>query len=260
MLLAIDVGNTHTVYGAWDGSKWAAIWRRRTDPDDTEDELGVWLKGLFDLQGLPWEVDIAICASVVPAVNSVLERLAQRWLGGDLKFLRNGAQVGIHVTYDPPTAVGADRIANALAALEQFQPPIVVVDLGTATTFDTIDAQGTYLGGAIMPGVIVSSEALFARAARLPHVDQLSFVAPESAIGKNTMHALQSGLMYGYAGAIDSLATRISAELGGNVKVIATGGLGAMFLGLCQTLQSYEPNLTLDGLRIASSKLCRDAG
>jgi type III pantothenate kinase len=251
MLLAIDVGNTHTVIGVHDGASWRAMWRRSTDANDTEDQIGVWLKGLFDLSGLPWCIDSAICASVVPALDAALDKMCETWLGVRLRFLRRGDQVGLAVSYEPPTAVGADRLANALGALEKYRPPIVVVDFGTATTFDAIDAEGTYVGGAILPGVMVSSQALFGRAAKLPAVE---FKAPENAIGRTTVQSLQSGIMFGYAGAIDSLAAKISTELG-EAKIIATGGLGALFLGLCECLEAYEPTLTLDGLLVASQRL-----
>jgi type III pantothenate kinase len=251
MLLAIDVGNTNTVVGVWDGSAWLALWRRRTEPEETEDQLAVWLKGLFDLKGLPWKVDSAICASVVPAMDGVLDKLCERYLDVRLRFVRTGAEVGLDVTYRPPTAVGADRIANALGALDKYTPPVIVVDFGTATTFDSIDATGAYVGGAILPGVNISSQALFDRAAKLPAVE---FRAPETALGRDTVHSLQSGIMFGYAGAIDALARRISAELGG-AKVIATGGLGSLFLGLCESIEELEPTLTMDGLRVASERL-----
>jgi type III pantothenate kinase len=159
------------------------------------------------------------------------------------------------VDYEPADAVGADRIANVMAALRTFRPPLIIVDFGTATTFDAVDSFGRYLGGAILPGVGVSSEALFARAARLPHVDQLSLTPPEAAIGRTTVGALRSGIVFGYAGAVDALVGRIGRELGGTPKVIATGGLGSMFLGVCESLSEYVPNLTLDGLRLAWDKL-----
>ena len=252
MLLAIDVGNTHTVCGVWQEGKWLAIWRRNTSIHVTEDELVVWLKGMFDLSGIPWQVEGAICGSVVPQVDGIWSKVSDRWLGVPLKFLKRGSDVGLKVEYDPPHAVGADRLANALGALERFKPPIVVVDFGTATTFDTIDGAGSYIGGAILTGVTLSSQALFDKAAKLPQVE---YVAPDHAIGRNTVQSLQSGIMFGYAGAIDSLARRIDAELGGGTKIIATGGLGGMFLGLCETIESYEPTLTLDGLVIASERL-----
>lgn len=251
MLLAIDVGNTHTVVGLWDGEEWVALWRRRTDPEDTEDELAVWLKGLFDLHCLPWKVDAAVCGSVVPAMDDILDKLCDRFLRVRLQFLRTGDQVGLNVDYSPPHGVGADRLANALGALEKYDPPIIVVDFGTATTFDAIDGTGSYVGGAILPGVRIASRALFDRAAKLPQVE---LRAPATALGKDTAHSLQSGIMFGYAGSVDALSRRISDELGG-ATVIATGGLGSHFLGLCESLQAFEPTLTLDGLRIASERL-----
>lgn len=251
MLLAIDVGNTHTVYGVYNGQEWIALWRRRTDPEETEDQIAVWLKGLFDLNGLLWAVGGIVCASVVPAMDDVLDKLGERWLKRRVRFLRRGVDVGVKVDYDPPHAVGADRIANALGALAKYDPPIVVVDFGTATTFDSIDREGTYVGGAILPGVRVSSQALFDRAAKLPTVE---YKAPATAVGKNTVHSLQSGIMLGYASAIDGLAARISEELGG-AKVVATGGLGSLFLGLCECLEVYEPTLTLDGLLVANERM-----
>lgn len=251
MLLAIDVGNTNTVVGVWNGSEWLSLWRRRTDPEETEDQLAVWLKGLFDLCDIPWKVDSAICASVVPSMDGVLDKLCEQYLNVRLRFLRTGANVGMEVTYNPPHAVGADRIANALGALEKYAPPIIVVDFGTATTFDSIDRNGTYVGGAILPGVGISSQALFDRAAKLPQVE---FRAPETALGRDTVHSLQSGIMFGYAGAIDALAGRISTELGG-ARIVATGGLGSLFLGLCETIEALEPTLTMDGLRVASERI-----
>lgn len=250
MLLAIDVGNTHTVVGVHDGDAWLAMWRRSTNANDTEDEIAAWLHALFDMSGLPWQVDRAICASVVPGIDDVLDKMCERWLKVRLSFLRRGEDVGLPVTYEPPTAVGADRLANALGALAKYEAPIVVVDFGTATTFDAIDANGTYVGGAILPGVRLSSQALFDRAAKLPQVE---FRAPETALGRNTVHSLQSGIMYGYAGAIDALASKIGQEMG-NAKVIATGGLGGLFLGICECIEAYEPTLTLDGLLIADAR------
>jgi type III pantothenate kinase len=252
MLLAIDIGNTHTVCGVWSDGRWLAIWRRATVVSVTEDELVAWLRGMFDISEVPWKIDSAICGSVVPQVDAIWSKLAERWLHLTLHFVKTGSDVGLPVDYEPPHAVGADRIANALGALERFKPPIIVVDFGTATTFDSIDVNGTYVGGAILPGVTLSSEALFSKAAKLPTVP---YAAPATALGRNTVHSLQSGIMLGYAGAIDTLADRISEELGGNVKVIATGGLGSLFLGLCRTIESYEPTLTLDGLVIASERL-----
>lgn len=252
MLLAIDVGNTHAVFGLWNGAAWKAIWRRHTDPADTEDQLAVWLKGVHELSGLPLGVDAAIIASVVPQMDTNLHLLVKKWLGTQPIFLRGGDSVGLPVDYDPPHAVGADRIANALGALAKLRPPIIVVDFGTATTFDSIDRSGAYVGGAILPGVGVSSQALVEHAAKLPQID---LVPPPSAIGKNTVHSLQSGVMLGYAGAIDALATQIDKELGGGATIISTGGLGRVFEGLCRSISAHDETLTLDGLVIAYERL-----
>ncbi|MCB8933107.1 MAG: type III pantothenate kinase [Fimbriimonadaceae bacterium] len=250
MLWAIDVGNTHTVVGLWDGDAWRSVWRRSTDAEATEDELAAWIKAMCELDGVEMAASGVVCASVVPAMHSAIARLGGKWLGSEPRFLDRGDQVGLVVTYDPPHAVGADRLANALGALDRFEPPIVVVDFGTATTFDAIDRQGAYVGGAILTGIEVSSQALFGRTAKLPQVE---LVAPERAIGRTTVESLQSGLVLGYAGAIDTLAARMSDELGG-ARVLATGGLGSQFAALCAQIASYEPHLTLDGLRIAFAR------
>ncbi len=252
MLLAIDVGNTHTVFGAWEGAAWVGLWRRATNIHDTEDELAAWLKAIFDLEGISFKIDEAVCCSVVPTMDRALSLLCTKWLRTELQFLKTGCDVGLKVEYDPPHAVGADRIANALGALAKYSPPVIVVDFGTATTFDAIGPTGSYLGGAILTGVKLSSQALFDRAAKLPQVE---FKAPATALGRNTVHSLQSGIMLGYAGAIDTLAGKISKEMGGNAKVIATGGLGSLFVGLCESIEAYEPTLTLEGLLIAHERL-----
>lgn len=255
MLLAIDVGNTHAVFGLWDGAAWRAIWRRSTNPAETEDELAVWLNGVHELACLPMDIDAVSIASVVPQMDTNLSLLASKWLHVKPVFVRDGKSVGLKVDYDPPHAVGADRVANALGALAKFKPPIVVVDFGTATTFDTIDRDGVYVGGAILPGVTISSQALVEHTAKLPQID---LVAPATAIGKNTVHSLQSGVMLGYAGAIDALAGRINAELGGDATIISTGGLGKVFQGLCHSISAYDETLTLDGLVIGHRRLTID--
>ncbi len=254
MLLAIDIGNTNSVFGLWDGSAWLGVWRRATAPEETEDQLAVWLKGLFDLRGVEFKIDAAICASVVPQMVDTVSMLCWHWLHVKARFLTGGQAVGLEVCYEPASAVGADRIANALAVLTLGPPPAIVVDFGTATTFDTIDGGGRYIGGAILPGILISSQALAARTAKLP---QIAFEAPERAVGRTTVESLQSGVMLGYAGAIDALAARIKSELGGQARVVSTGGLGKLFVTLCAEVDSYHPNLTLDGLVIAH---CRMAG
>lgn len=251
MLWAIDVGNTHTVVGLYD-TQWRATWRLATHSGDTEDQLAATLQGLCYLASLPFAADQLIVGSVVPSVNTVWRSFASEWLQTNAVFLNNGAQVGLSVTYDPPHAVGADRIANALAGVERYGAPLVVVDFGTATTFDTIDRQGQYVGGAILPGVLVSLQALATKAAKLPEVD---LGAPDHAIGRNTVDALRSGVMFGYAGSVDAIARRIKQELGGDAKVIGTGGLAPLFRTLSQEMEAIEPNLTLDGLRLALERI-----
>ncbi len=247
MLLAIDVGNSHTVFGIHDGKEWLATWRHQTDVETTEDELAAWLIQLMSVAGISGPVTQIACASVVPGINQILGLLGQKYFDCEVLFLTGNSNHGVKVDYNPPNAVGADRIANAIAALAQYPAPIIVVDFGTATTFDVIDKDGVYVGGAILAGPITSMQSLVSRTAKLPSID---LVAPETAIGKHTTHSIQSGVMFGYAGAIDALVGRISNELEGTPKVIATGGLGKVFNGLCESIESYDEMLTLDGIRM----------
>lgn len=249
MLWAIDIGNTQTVLGIHDGNRWVATWRHDTNAERTEDEMAGLLKPLLDLNGLDFaSAQGMIVASVVPPVDNNWERFGVKYLNCKPVFLRTGNQVGLPVVYDPPSAVGADRIANALGALAQYQPPVVVVDFGTATTFDCVNANGEYAGGSIMPGILVSLSSLVGRTAKLPAI---AIEAPKRAVGQNTIESLQSGVVLGYAEAIDGLARRIKAELGENTTIIATGGLGRVFVDLCEMISAYDPVLTLDGLKIA---------
>lgn len=252
MLWAIDVGNTHLVVGVHDGTAWRATWRLASALESTEDDFAARLSSLAGLTGLTMCATGVIVASVVPSVDETLRRFGKRWLKSDVVFLRSGDQVGLEVTYDPPRAVGADRIANALGALKLVNPPVVVVDFGTATTFDAIDASGAYIGGAILPGVELAMLALAGRTAKLPKVE---LSAPAQAIGRTTAESLQSGLMLGYAGAIDALAEKFTQELGNDPVLIATGGLSGHFMSLCKMLHRHEPLLTLDGLRLAWDRL-----
>jgi type III pantothenate kinase len=247
MLWAIDVGNTHTVVGLYDGS-WRHLWRLDTHHYSTEDELAQMLKGLCDIDGVGFFADGVAVASVVPRLDVVIEAFVQKRFGIPPFFLRTGDQVGLAVDYTPRDAVGADRLANAIGALARYKPPLIVVDFGTATTFDTVDGQGAYVGGAIMPGPEVAAASLASRTAKLPSV---ALEPPAAAIGKNVTNSLQSGLVLGYADAIDGLARRIKGELGGQAKVVATGGLGKVFAELCSEIEEYDPHITLDGLRIA---------
>ena len=251
MLLAIDVGNSHTVFGLHDGDRWVDTWRHRTNIESTEDELAAWLKSMFDLAKHPFEVQSAVCASVVPGIDRTLKLLTRSYFNVDLKFLTGAAAHGVQVDYEPKSSVGADRIANALGALAIQNGPIVVVDFGTATTFDVIDAANTYIGGAILAGPLTSLSALVKNTAKLPAID---LRAPEKAIGKNTSHSIASGVMFGYAGAINELIRKITEELGQRPVVISTGGLGEIFTELCEGIDSYNPMLTLEGLRLFAKK------
>lgn len=256
MTWAIDIGNTQTVIGLWDGSEWKAMWRLETDRHRTEDELAVLLEGLCRLEGLSFGASSAIGASVVPqAMDSVTRMFADRF-GVITQWLIRGDQVDLAVSYDPPHAVGADRLANALGALALFPAPVVIVDFGTATTFDVVDARGTYAGGAILPGVIVSMEALASRAAKLP---QIALREPARAIGRNTVESLEAGVLFGAAGAIEELAARITEELETPPTILATGGLGEVFVRLCPSIHRYCPTLTLDGLIIALARMRGEA-
>lgn len=251
-LWCIDVGNTQTVVGIHDGTGWLAVWRLGTSIEVTEDELAVAISGLCTLKGIPFQGSGLIVGSVVPGVEDAWRRFADKHLDLDAVFLRDGASVGLPVSYQPPNAVGADRIANALGALELYAPPIVVVDFGTATTFDCVDASGTYAGGVIMAGPVVALQALVGRTSKLPNV---AFEPPATVIGKETTTALQSGAVLGYADAIQGLALRIVRELGPGTSVMSTGGLGESFSKLCPSITNHLPTLTLDGLRIAYSRL-----
>ena len=251
MLLAIDVGNTHTVFAVTEGDQWLAMWRRPTHIEATEDILAVWLRSLFDMSCLDWRVSRAICSSVVPALNGTLDRFCEQWLQVRLQFLTDPAAVGIETDYDGH--LGSDRIANVLGALSKYDPPFIIVDCGTATTFEVVDERGVFVGGAIMPGLEVTSQALTSKTSRLPQVE---LTVPDRVLAKNTVDAMRSGLMFGYAGSIDTIVKKLIAETEmKDPQVIATGGLGSVVTGPSCTITEYDPTLTLDGLAIASERL-----
>jgi type III pantothenate kinase len=248
MLLAVDVGNTQTVLGLFDGERLAEHWRVATEAERTGDELAALLSDLLSLRGLGFDDVSAIClSSAVPLLVRSYQELAERHIGAPLLVLGPGTRTGIPILYDDPREVGPDRIANAVAARERYGAPCIVVDFGTSTNFDAVSAQGEYVGGVLAPGIEVSMDALFARAARLTKVD---FVEPETVIGKTTVSALQSGLVYGFAGQVDGIVERIRAELGDNAPVIATGGLAELIAPHSRTIEKVDPLLTLDGLRL----------
>src|ERR671911_175324 len=243
MLLAVDAGNTQTVFGLFQDGELGEHWRVATERDRTGDELGVLLSGLLDLDS----VDGICLSSTVPPLVQAYEDFGERWAHAPVLVVGPGAKTGIPIRYDDPREVGPDRIANAVGALERYGAPAIVVDFGTSTNFDVVSPEGEYVGGVLAPGIEVSMDALFARAARLTKVD---FVEPETVIGKTTVSALQSGLVYGFAGQVDGIAERIRVELGDNAPVIATGGLAELIAPHSRTIEKVDPFLTLEGLRI----------
>jgi len=243
MLLAVDVGNTQTVLGLFEGERLADSFRLATDRSRTGDELGVTLGALFELE----DADGICLSTTVPALQREWERVAERWAHAPLLTVGPGVKTGIPIRYDDPREVGPDRIVNAVAACERYGPPCIVVDFGTSTNFDIVSPEGEYVGGVLAPGIEISMEALFARAARLTKVD---FVEPETVIGKTTVASLQSGLVYGFAGQVDGIVERMRSELGDTAPAIATGGLAELIAPHARTIERVDPLLTLDGLRL----------
>jgi type III pantothenate kinase len=243
MLLAVDVGNTQTVFGLFRDGELGDTRRVATEADRTGDELGVLLSGLIDL-----DVVEGIClASSVPAVVRSYEDFAARWAAAPILAIGPGTRVGIAIRYDDPREVAPDRIANAVGARERYGSPCIVVDFGTSTNFDVVSAEGDFVGGVLAPGIEVSMDALFARAARLFRVD---FSAPPAVIGKTTGSALQSGLVYGFTGQVDEIVARIRGELGSDARAVATGGLADLIAPHSRTIETVDPFLTLEGLRL----------
>jgi type III pantothenate kinase len=247
-LLAVDAGNTNVVVGAYRGEKLLATWRTATDHDRTEDELAVTLDALLRQEGLSLaEMDALVLGSVVPPLTTAITRLADRYLRGKAVVIGPGVKTGVRLRVDNPSEVGADRIANTLAAHRRYGGPVVIVDFGTTTNFDVVSAEGDFLGGSFAPGLEVSAESLFSRASRLFAV---GLTPPKEAIGKNTADCLRSGLMFGYVGLVEGLLTRIQAELPAKAKVIATGGLASTIAPLTTTIEKVDDDLTLEGLRL----------
>jgi type III pantothenate kinase len=251
MLLAIDVGNTNTVVGLYDGETLLADWRMATDHNKMPDEWAASLITLLAHRSHTLdEIDAAICSSVVPPVTTAMREMAEDYLHTPLLIVEPGIKTGVKVVVDNPREVGADRIVNTLAAHMRYGGPAIVIDFGTATTFDVVSPEGEYLGGAIAPGLRVASDALFRLTAQLRRIE---LVAPRSSIGKNTNNAMQSGVVWGYVGLVEGLVTRIKAdmgEMGSNAKVIATGGLARLIAAHTDCMDIVDPNLTLDGLRM----------
>jgi type III pantothenate kinase len=248
MLLAVDVGNTQTHLGAFNGSELLEHWRFQSRAGATGDELAERVKGLLDLRGCEFEgVDALVVSSVVPPLGTEYEAMAARYLAAPCLSVGPGIKTGMAIRIDNPLEVGADRLVNAVAAYARVGGACVVVDFGTGINFDAVSAEGEYLGGAIAPGVEISLTALTERGARIPRID---LGEPEAAIGRSTKGAMQSGVIFGFAGLIDGLARRFTAELGEGTEFIATGGLASAIVPFCETIDVVDDLLTLTGLRL----------
>jgi type III pantothenate kinase len=248
MLLVIDVGNTNTVLGVFEGKDLRVQWRLSTNRGQTADEYGILIRNLFTLDAVPFDrINGIMIASVVPTLDPLLEEMAAEYFHIKAVFLGPGTRTGMSIRYDNPLEVGADRIADAVAAFEKYGGPCIVVDFGTGINFDVVSEKGEYLGGAIAPGIGIAAEALFQRAARLPRVE---IREPQKVIGTNTVASMQSGLFYGAVGAVDGILDRLAAALGGKPKVIATGGQASLIAAASKFKPPVDPSLTLDGLRI----------
>jgi type III pantothenate kinase len=252
MLLAMDVGNTNIVFGVFDGESLKGNYRFSTSLDRTADEYGQIMLSFLNHSGIQAEdITDTIISSVVPPLNDTLNMMVRKYFKCHPILVDPGIKMGINIKYENPREVGADRIVNAVAAVALYGKPVIVVDFGTATTFCAISDKGEYLGGAIAPGVQISLEALFHTAAKLSWVE---LKKPKRVIGKNTIESMQSGIYYGYVGLVDGMVRRFIAELGGNPRVIATGGLAELIAPESSTIQEVCPLLTLEGLRIIFEK------
>jgi type III pantothenate kinase len=252
MLLAVDVGNTESVFGVYDGDKLLARWRISTEASKTADEHAALFRTLLGSAGIDFHSIDAVCMScVVPPMQGALEEMAVDLFGVHPLVVGPGIKTGLSILYDNPREVGADRIVNAVAAYEEYGGPTVIVDIGTATTFCAISAQGEYLGGAIAPGLGIAAQALFSRAAKLPRV---AFVRPKTVIGKDTVSSIQSGLINGYIELVDGMVRRVSKELAGDPTVIGTGGLIDIIAEHSSTIQHVDHLLTLKGLKLIHEK------
>lgn len=252
MLLVIDVGNSNNVIGLFSNGKLLTHWRIRTERNRTADEYWVLIKEFILLNQAETEtIDDIVIACVVPPLAPILKEMARKYFSCDPLIVGPGIKTGISILYRNPAEVGADRIVNSVAAYEKYGGPIIIIDFGTATTFDAVSKKGEYLGGVIFPGVEISMEALFAKAARLPRVE---LTLPERVIGRSTVESIQSGAVHGFVGVIDSIVRKIREELGEKAKVIATGGIVDWLSEKTETIDTIDPFLTLEGLRIIYEK------
>ena len=248
MLLVFDIGNSNIVLGTYEGKKLLKHWRISTDRQKTGDEYGMLINNLFMFQGIHMkDIDAIIISSVVPPLVVPLVKMCERYFKIKPLVVGPGIKTGIRLKYENPREIGADRIVNTVGAYEQYGGPLIVIDIGTATTFDVVDENGDYLGGAIAPGIGISTEALFQRAAKLPRIE---LVTPKNVICRNTVTSMQAGIIFGFVGQIDGIVCRMKAELGRDVKVVATGGLAKMIAKESMTIDTNDYFLTLTGLRV----------
>ncbi len=250
MLLAIDVGNTNTVFGIYRGEELVGSFRLSTTAQRTSDELGMQIRSYYTFMGIKVEdTDAVIIASVVPPIMYTMINAIRKYIGVRPLIVNRDVDTGLENKYDNPKEVGVDRLVNAVSAVERYGTPLIIIDIGTAMTFDVIDKHGAYLGGAIFPGIKVAMEALFQHASKLPRVD---IVRPEKAIGTNTVMSMQSGAIRGYVGAIRGTVLEMKQELedGEACRVVATGGMGRMMAEYCDVITDVDPDLTLEGLRM----------
>ncbi|MEE9247465.1 MAG: type III pantothenate kinase [Dehalococcoidia bacterium] len=248
MLLAVDIGNSSISLGVFRGEELRATWRIATDVNKQTDEYAALFHGMLSIRDLqPSCIKESVICSVVPPLTGVFQEFCKRYLGLNPLIVDTGVKTGIRIHYENPKDVGADRVADAVAAYHKYGGPVIVVDFGTATVIDAISADGDYLGGAIAPGIGIAAEALFGRASKLPRVE---LTAPSAAIGKNTVDSMQSGLIFGYVGLVEELVRRFQKELGQKARVVATGGLAPIIAKETPVLETVDPDLTLEGLRL----------
>jgi type III pantothenate kinase len=248
MLLVVDVGNTQTHFGTWSGDELLQHWRFATVRESTADELGAALRSLLELRGVTLDdIDASIVSSTVPQLGLEWTAMTSRYLSHEMLVVGPGIRTGMAIRYDNPREIGADRLVNAVAAYEKVRGAVVVVDFGTAITYDPVSADGEYLGGIITPGVEISMEALTSRAAALPRIE---IAPPRSLIGKSTVDAIRSGIVYGFAGQVDAIVRRLRGELGEDTETIATGGLAGHIVPFTETIDEVDDLLTLTGLKL----------
>jgi len=252
MIFVIDVGNTNTVLGVYKGEALVRDWRVRTEQNATEDEFNVLVTNLLQLNRIdPQSIQKTVISCVVPPMVTILESFCRKYLGHAPQWVDPRTCAHMPILYHNPAEVGADRIVNAVGAYHRYRSSLVIIDFGTATTFDAISEKGEYLGGAISPGIHISSEALFQKASKLPRVDL--FRPPPVVIGKDTATSIQAGIIFGYAGLVDGMVRRMAGEMGGQPKVIATGGLAPLMQHVAESIEVVDATLTLEGLRIIST-------